>query len=113
MSIDESNVVDFILPDAEHGSAMVLVVSDHREWTGDDSEHLQLLQEKLNAYLRFVGSGEIFDQYPAARYKPIIFEIVGKYSLNRRAKEFLLHAGHIIKKAGFSLRHRLLESQEP
>ncbi|MGO8134287.1 DUF6572 domain-containing protein, partial [Rhizobium ruizarguesonis] len=57
MALDETNVIDAIGVDKATGE-LVLTITDHLEWKGSDSEHLLLLQEKLNTYLGFVESGE-------------------------------------------------------
>lgn len=47
-------------------------ISDHLDWD-DELEHIHALQEKINAYLRFVESGEILGKYPQAAGKtPVI-----------------------------------------
>ena len=49
MSIDETNVVDFVCVNPDNNE-VELCVTDHLEWTGIqkvDCEHLYLLQEKI------------------------------------------------------------------
>ncbi|WP_411825245.1 DUF6572 domain-containing protein [Luteolibacter sp. AS25] len=64
MSIDHPKLVDFCGINQDEGSC-VLVIADDREW--NDWEHLQALQKKLNNYLAFIESGEIYTARPAAR----------------------------------------------
>lgn len=71
MSVDQINVVDFIGVDNSTGH-VVLTITDHIEWIDGDSEHLLLLQEKLNTYLSFVESGEILETYPDAKDRPVL-----------------------------------------
>ena len=57
MSISETNKIDLIARDPN--SAIVkLVIADHLTWDDLDA-HSQLLQNKINAYLEFVASGQL------------------------------------------------------
>ena len=73
MTVDRTDVVDFagISPNGEEA---LLFIIDHLPWnqgTELDHEHMYLLQEKINAYLSFIESGEIYRKYPNATDKPI------------------------------------------
>jgi hypothetical protein len=106
MTIDQTNVVDFLGFDPST-EEVLLLITDHLEW-GDDDEfnklHMFLLQEKVNGYLGFIESGDIYKDYPNARGKEIIIRVVAKYPLSREAtlffekiKSFLLNAGYRIE----------------
>lgn len=66
MSIEDSKVID-IIGMAPDGSFVTLTATDHLEW--GTREHLMMIQEKLNSYLAFIESGELFDTYPNAKGK--------------------------------------------
>lgn len=71
-----------------------------QSWRGtaiDDTEHISLLQAKLNSYLRFVESGEIYQSYPNAEGRQILIDIVGKYSLNN-IEEFFEYTSEVAGK---------------
>ncbi|WP_368043743.1 DUF6572 domain-containing protein [Vibrio antiquarius] len=93
--------VDIIEHDEEK---VTLVISDHLGWD-DQNEKLLLLQEKLNLYLSFIESGEVFEQYPLAKNKLFEIQVVSKYQPNNEAKEFILLALKFVREAGFSLTH--------
>ena len=59
MSIEETQKIDFVgtRPDSQE---VRLVMTDHLDWR-DPQAHLMLLQEKLNAYIAFVESGQIYE----------------------------------------------------
>jgi hypothetical protein len=106
MTIDQTNVVDFIGVDPRTDKVLLLI-TDHLEW-GDDDEfnklHMFLLQEKVNGYLGFIESGDIYKDYPKARGKEIIIRVVAKYTMSHEArlffeeiKSFLLNAGYRIE----------------
>ncbi len=109
MSIEQSDKVDFIGINKELNTA-TLVISDHLDWTISDS-HLEMLQDKLNGYLSFIESNEIYDAYPKAKGKDIIIEVIGKYPLNEEAEEFYRQVNEMIGDAGIDLRFKLLEEE--
>jgi hypothetical protein len=64
MSVMNLEVVDVISIDL-NGNA-VLTISDDLTWD-DKNEHLLALQNKINAYLGFIESGNIYEEYPNAK----------------------------------------------
>jgi CRP-like cAMP-binding protein len=110
MSIDQTGTVDIIHIDDESND-VVLTITDHLDWNTAEGEHLLLLQEKLNTYLRFVESGEILEQYPKARGRRIVISVAGKYGLSDAAKSFYAQAKPIIEGAGMGLEFKADEEQ--
>jgi len=51
MSIEQTDTIDFANVDRASGD-LWLTVSDYLRWDENDGDHLDLLQRKLNAYLR-------------------------------------------------------------
>jgi hypothetical protein len=86
MAIDQTDVVDFIGVDRKM-QRVVLSISDHLLW--EDDNHLGLLQSKINKYLDFIESGEIYKVYPNAKDKAICINLICKYQPNANAKEFI------------------------
>ena len=103
MSIEQVDKVDIIWVNE---SNIELVISDHLEWA-EKNEKLLLLQNKLNVYLSFVESGEVYEHYPDAIGKPIKIKIVSKYPPNSEAMKFLSLASNTFKGAGFELSHEV------
>ncbi|MEP6848716.1 MAG: DUF6572 domain-containing protein [Acidobacteriota bacterium] len=84
------------------------------DWKGDISEHLFLLQEKLNAYLRFVESGELLESYPKAVGKSVVFAVVMKFAPTDEAQKFFRMAEEVINGAGIRLEwEQLLRDKSP
>lgn len=107
MSIDQTNVVDLIRIDRETGY-VVLSVVDHLDWSSEQTEsHLLLLQDKLNMYLAFLESGEIYESYPQYEGHEIKMEVVGKYPLSPAAEVFYKRLGPIVEGAGFRVEFKL------
>lgn len=110
MSIEQTDVVDKIGIDKLTGDAM-LTIFDPLDWHGDQGMHLQLLQDKLNSYLRFVESGEMVEGHPATRKRRVIFHVIGRYPLSAEARKFYDIVSPVIAEAGFTLRFELMEDR--
>lgn len=106
MSIDNSNIIDFISTSGK--GKVVLTISDYHQW--NENGHLQLLQEKINAYLLFIESGQILNEYPNAVDKEMVIETVFKYEPNHEALSFLKKAEQVITGIGVGFQWKVLES---
>ena len=107
MSVDQTNVID-IISKAPTGE-VTLTISDHLDWA-ETTEHLLTLQEKLNTYLRFLESGEIYDSYPDAVGKALIIDVAFKFAPNLEARSFLVKAQSVIEGAGFGFKFELFSA---
>jgi len=106
MTIENLGVVDRIAWHPKTGEVGLMII-DHLEWTEDDrsnKEHMYLLQEKINRYLAFIESGEIYQSYPKARGREPVIIVLALDPMNQEAeaffeeiKAFLLKAGHKIR----------------
>lgn len=103
MSIEEQSTIDAIGIDQD--GKVVLTISNHLEW---NSEHLFLLQEKINAYIAFIESGEIFTSYPDSKGKTLKINTVCKYEPNIEAKSFLSQCESAINQAGVLFGYEVL-----
>jgi hypothetical protein len=105
MSIDQANVVDLIATSPDDRK-VILLISDHLEWTGDhksDMEHMYQLQQKVNTYLEFLESGDIYRKYPTAAGKSISIRISAKYPMNKEGAEFFEKVRSIVVKYGYDM----------
>ncbi|MDM9622631.1 DUF6572 domain-containing protein [Rhizobium sp. S96] len=105
MSIDQTEIIDFVSIEKSNGE-VVLTISDHLPWEEDEEEHLLLLQEKINAYLRFIESGEMFRKVPRSEGRNIVIDVVMKFPLSPNAQIFLERAKAAVEEADFGLRWR-------
>ena len=101
MSVEETGVVDIVGIDRKTGH-VVLTIADHLDWS-NSTKHQATLQKKLNAYLAFVESGEIFHKYPDAKDRPVAFRVVFRVAPDAEGRAFLARARQVIESAGFSL----------
>ena len=108
MSINQTNIIDAI--GISHEGKVILTISDHHSW--DVTWHLQLLQDKINAYLQFIESGQILEDYPSAAEKEVVIETVMKYQPTSVAISFLQEAKEIIKGAGLGFTWKVLKVEE-
>ena len=100
MTVEQSELIDTVSLDLAAGTC-TLGILDDLVW---DDAHLQLLQAKLNSYLRFIESGEIYAQYPAAQGQDFAIEILCIYAPGATANLFLATVENIINEAGYVLR---------
>lgn len=108
MAVDQPDVIDIIGVRRESGE-VVLTISDHLDWS-DSREHQLILQEKLNAYLAFVESGEILESYPDSRGRRVVFCVVFQFAPDDGGRAFLEAARKITESAGFSLEEMVLRA---
>jgi hypothetical protein len=108
MSVEDADKIDFTGFDPKTG-AVHLVISDHLDWAEQEGEHLLILQDKLNSYLSFIETGQIYKDLPKAIGRKIIIRVMGKYPLSDEARKFYQLASRGIEDAGFSLQFKHLE----
>jgi hypothetical protein len=111
MTVEDIDQIDFVTGDKKSGE-MVLTVSDHLDWDENEGEHLLVLQKKLNAYLEFIESGQIYAKFPQAAGRKIVIQVVGKYPLSEEASKFYRLARGTVEGYGYSLRFKELPTKE-
>ena len=80
-------------------------ISDHLSW--NDKDHLNLLQTKINRYLGFVESGELFENYPDAKGRSVCIRLAFKYELNSIAKDFVDYMKIALAKENIDFSYKL------
>jgi hypothetical protein len=107
VTVEQLNVIDFVGTDTNGN--VVLTISDHLPWD-KINEHLFFLQEKLNACLRFVESGEIYEKFPERSGLPILISVVLKFRIPDDAKWVFAKSSLVIQRAGFQFEIRYFSS---
>ena len=102
MSVEQDGVIDIISMDRLTRD-VTLTISDHLDWS-DTSSHLSTLERKLNRYLAFIESGEIFEQYPITKDRAIRISVVFQVAPSESAIGFLIQARRVIEGAGIGFR---------
>src|SRR5688572_11098013 len=110
MSLRISNVVDQLGIERGTGHVLLILV-DEEDWD-DDDQHILLLQDKLNRYLAFIETGEVYettiDGRSIPRGVPVKVRILAKREPTARGNEFLAFARETFAGAGFTLEHKVL-----
>jgi len=106
MSLDNPEIVDAV--GIESASDFVaLTITDSWDWK-DEAGHLLALQTKLNAYFRFVESGQIWEAYPDAAGRQIVIDIIGKYPFPASEVELLKRASAACASLEIRIRYRFI-----
>jgi hypothetical protein len=108
MSINQTDTIDIIGTTPE--GKVILTISDHHPW--DVTWHFQLLQDKINAYLQFIESGQIFEDYPNAVGRELAIETAMKHEPTSEAISFLEKVKEVIEGAGFGFKWKVLKPEE-
>jgi len=98
-TVNDTNKVDLIGIDKECNYVNLEII-DPLTWE-QESEHLSLLQKKINLYLSFIESGDIYEVKPEAKDKKIFIQIVFEYELSNNAIKFLFTVANILYDAGY------------
>lgn len=102
MTVEGTSIVDAVGTDKETGEAR-LSIFDHLPWDAEQ-EHLRLLQDKINVYLGFIESGEIYVSYPNAKGRSLVIDVFTKFRPTEDAARFLKQAAAVAASYGASLR---------
>ncbi|EFJ3386075.1 TPA: hypothetical protein MY503_004863 [Escherichia coli] len=90
MSIVDTNNVDMIGIPKENAGLVRLGITDHLSWNDDKFEHLYLLQEKINSYIHFIESKEIYEVFPESKgINNFLIEMFFLYEIPTECIEFL------------------------
>jgi hypothetical protein len=111
MTVEDIDKIDFVTGEQKSGD-MVLTISDHLDWDENEGEHLLVLQNKLNTYLEFIESGQIYVKFPQAVGRKIVIQVMGKFPLSGEASKFYRLASKAIEDYGYSLRFKRLQPKE-
>lgn len=105
MAVDNLKVIDFI---TERDDSLVLTISDHLEWDSKN-EHLYFLQEKINAYLMAIESGQVKKSYPLSSDKDFVISVVLKYAPNDTGTSFLSRIKDFLTNHGYGFEYQIFK----
>ena len=106
MSVEDLDKVDLVSLGAD--GRWFLTVSDHLEWT-ETVSHQYKLQNKLNAYMRFIETGQIYTSYPAAKGHELVIDVRFMYLPDEAGWKFLERVRDVVERAGVMLQCKLLK----
>jgi hypothetical protein len=107
MSILDVNTIDAIGTDKVSGD-VILTISDHLDWE-DSKFHLIKLQEKLNTYIEFIESEQIFEDYPSSINKIIFIEIISDSDYTEEGILFIKKVNNVLCDIGIGIRQKKLD----
>jgi hypothetical protein len=107
MSVIDVDKVDSISIDRTNG-LVKLTIADHLDWE-DPLSHLLLLQDKINAYLAFYESGQMYQSYPKSKGREVRINVVTKFPVPGEGLEFFAKTNEVLNNIGLSITHSLLE----
>lgn len=109
MSVIDKKTIDSIAVTDDEG--IILLITDHLEWK-DEYNHLVILQEKINAYISFLESGQYKDIYNNEEFRYGIIEIHFKYKLTEKANQFLRTVQNQISEIGLMIQYLVSEEEK-
>ncbi len=97
MSVVERNVIDFGHVDNDK---ITLCISDHIPWDNNIIQaHLEILQDKINDYIDFITSGQIYEQFGNKGKTPNI-KVIFCYEPVQETIAFLDRAKSVLNEDG-------------
>ena len=103
MSLESSMQIDYI---SLHEEYVRCTVVDSMDWS-NEGKHLLLLQEKINNYLMFIESDQIYVSYPKAVGKKIMISLYSLYPYTEKAKQFLSMVQKKLNESGYALTYQV------
>jgi hypothetical protein len=102
MSVTDAKTIDMWGIPKWDNTKIILGIADHLEWGGkaEQGEHLLVLQEKINNYIAFIESGEIYTEIPGALGKSPVIRVQGKYELSEQGELFIDRVAETLKDVG-------------
>jgi len=89
MSVEDNDYIDAVAIDVD-GKTLIMLLSDHLGWEdGFEFDHLDILQEKLRAYARFVQSEQYKDIYPGVEFTNFRIKIRFLYEMSENCIKYI------------------------
>lgn len=106
MTIEDTNGIDGIATHPDRNE-ILLVISDHLDWQHVDS-HISLLEDKINAYIAFVESGQLrnLKGKEFSTNAPVVVVLSAEYAPPPETKSFFENVTDVLSSIGlrFELR---------
>lgn len=88
MSIEDVRKIDAVGVSKRDRTVLLFMLSDHLDWE-DETAHLFLLQDKLNAYLDYIEAEEYSNLYPDSEFQSYVIMIGFLHPITENCKKFL------------------------
>ncbi len=105
MSVEDLDVVDLVSmgPDGR----WFLLITDQLDWT-QSVTHQQKLQKKLNRYMTFIESGQVYRVHPAAKGQQLVIDIRFLHMPDEEGWKFLERVRTVVERAGVQIQCKML-----
>lgn len=107
MGLDNLEVVD-ALGIEKNSDCAILSLFDSWDWEDDERAHLLAIQDKLNNYLDFIESGQIFEDYPPAKNKDLVINVIFRFTPPESAIRLLTYAASVAAQLNVGVRHQTI-----
>ena len=87
MPVSDPQAIDLVAHDP-HTDTATLIMVEEREW-GDRGALLPDLQAKLSTYLTYALDGQLLEDYPQLKGKPITFQLSFAHEPGHRERDFI------------------------
>ncbi|CAG67840.1 conserved hypothetical protein [Acinetobacter baylyi ADP1] len=76
MSITDTNIIDIVGTTSD--GLVILTISDYLDWS-EVGKHLLYLQQKINTYIQYIESENIYENLTSGKEKPLAIRVYFKY----------------------------------
>ncbi|MDB5345219.1 MAG: hypothetical protein JWP89_3596 [Schlesneria sp.] len=105
MGLDNIKVIDAIGIE-KNSHCAILSLFDSWDWDDDEPAHLLAIQDKFNSYLEFIENGQIFEDYPPARNKDLVIDVIFRFPPPSSAINLLTLASSVASELNVRVRHQ-------
>ena len=112
MSIEDLDKIDKVFIERATDKALLLI-SDHLPWDIDEGRHLELLQAKVYRQLDAIESGELFEQVPSTRGRPVAILIYSLFDLSQEGRKLIENLTPYLASMGVELRWLWFDHEPP
>jgi hypothetical protein len=114
--LDENKTIDWLGLDSRTG-VIVLTLIDEHDWE-NQRQHVELLQSKLNTYIRAIESGEVYSLLKenlgetVEIGRPAAIKVIARFEPPETAKPFIQYVADALKDAGIGFDYKVLVNHE-
>ncbi|MBQ8134219.1 MAG: hypothetical protein IJ192_07445 [Clostridia bacterium] len=108
MSLNEPDKIDAAAVD---GNELVLLVVDSLSWNMYQKEHLKMLQDKYNSYIRYIESKGYREQFPNSVFDSFRIDTVFKYQYDNGFVKMLEKVKDKLKEKKITITYRVAEGE--
>ncbi len=105
--LDFPETIDLIARDPR--GAVVLIIVAPEQWTEGEGQKLLQLQDKINHYAEYVGSGQLAKRMPRSWGQPVTILLRAMEEPTPAVVEFVRRADEMLREHGISMEYEVAE----